>query len=203
MALVFNRDSIGVTATGTVVTVPDHPKAKLMYYLNCMCTVLSLDQAEHNITRLTEYRSYYLLSDEETVDMFQLSAHLDPVTLDGVCIFHDAEACGDSNNEFYEINARRTTVAAAESVMVGNVRVSVKKIMCYNTIWLMENYIEPLSHFIELYQNAITNRTPPNRSNPPSQWRPQTRLNRQNRRYGAISNQYTQDDDGCCCCVIL
>jgi hypothetical protein len=48
MALVFNRDSIGVTAIGAVVTVPDHPKARLMYYLNCMCTVLSLDEAEHN-----------------------------------------------------------------------------------------------------------------------------------------------------------
>ena len=203
MALVFNGESIGVTDTGTDVTVPDHPKARLMYYLNCMYTVLSLDQAEHNIARLTDYGSYYLLSDEETADMFQLSALLDPVTLTGVCIFHDAGEYGYSNNGFYEINTRRTTFAAAESVMVGNVRVSVKKIMCYNTSWLIENFILPLSHFAELYQNAITNRTPPNLSNPPSQWRPQTRLNRQNRRYGAISNHHTQDDDGCCCCVIL
>ena len=203
MALVYNRDSIGVTTTGTVVTVPDHPKAKLMYYLNCMCTVLSLDQAEHNITRLTDYRSYYLLSDEETADMVVLCTLLDPITLNEVCIFNDEEACGDSSNEFYEINARRTTVAAAASVMVGNVRVSVKKIMCYKMSWLLKNYIEPLSHFIDLYQNASTNRTPPNRSNPRLQWRPQTRLNRQNRRYGAISDHHTQDDDGCCCCVIL
>jgi hypothetical protein len=61
----------------------------------------------------------------------------------------------------------------------------------YNLFGLIENFILPLSHFAELYQNAITNRTPPNLSNPPSQWRPQTRLNRQNRRYGAISNHHT------------
>jgi hypothetical protein len=192
MALVFNRDSIGVTAIGAVVTVPDHPKARLMYYLNCMCTVLSLDEAEHNITRLTDYRSYYLLSDEETAAMIVLSTLLDPVTLNGVCIFNDEEACGNSNNEFYEINSRRTTIAAVESVMVGNVRVSVKKIMCYKMSWLVKYYVDPLSHFIELYQNASINRR-----------RPHTRLNRQNRRYGAISNQHTQDGDGCCCCVIL
>jgi hypothetical protein len=42
MALVFNGESIGVTDTGTDVTVPDHPQARLMYYLNCMYTVLIL-----------------------------------------------------------------------------------------------------------------------------------------------------------------
>ena len=178
MALVFNRDSIGVTVIGAVVTVPDHPKAKLMYYLNCMCTVLSLDEAEHNITRLTDYRSYYLLSDEETAAMIVLSTLLDPVTLNGVCIFNDEEACGNSSNEFYEINSRRTTIAAVESVMVGNVRVSVKKIMCYKMSWLVNNYVDPLSHLIELYQNASTNRR-----------RPQARINR-------------QDDDGGCCVIL-
>lgn len=160
MAVVFNRDSIGVTATGTVVTVPDHPKAKLMYYLNCMCTVLSLHQSVYNITRLTDYRSYNILSDEETASMVLLSTLLDPVTLNGVCIFSDEEACGDSSNKFYEINARRTTVAAAESVMIGNIRASIKKIMCYKMSWLEENYIEPQSYFVALYQNRRTNNTP-------------------------------------------
>jgi hypothetical protein len=44
MALVFNGESIGVTDTGTDVTVPDHPKARLMYYLNCMYTVQIVHQ---------------------------------------------------------------------------------------------------------------------------------------------------------------
>jgi len=179
MALVFNRDSTGVSATGTVVTVPDHPKAKLMYYLNCMCTVLSLDQAEHNIARLTDYRSYYILSDEETAAMVVLCTLLDPDTLNGVCILDDEEACGDSSNEFFEINARRTTVPASESVMVGNVRVPIKKIMCYKMNWLEENYIEPLSHFVELYQNGGRNNTPRRR-------RPTT-----------------QNSEDSCCCNIL
>jgi hypothetical protein len=54
---------------------------------------------EHNIARLTDYGSYYLLSDEETADMFQLSALLDPVTLTGVCIFHDAGGYDKSHTE--------------------------------------------------------------------------------------------------------
>jgi hypothetical protein len=43
--------------------VPNDPIARLMYYLNCMCTVLSLDQMDSNIMRLINYEQYRLLSD--------------------------------------------------------------------------------------------------------------------------------------------
>jgi hypothetical protein len=159
MAVVINRQTIGVTTTGTAVAVPSHPKARLMYYLDSMCTVLSLDQTQHNIKRLTDYFYYYLLSEEETAALLELSILLDPITLNGVCIFNDEEACGDFTNEFFEINARRTTIAAAESVMIGNIRVSVKKIMCYKMSWLEKNYLQPLSHFIKLYQKTPRRRS--------------------------------------------
>lgn len=154
MALVFNRNSVGIKATGLAVTVPDHPKARLMYYLNCMCNVLSLNQTEHNIVRLTDYHNYHLLTNEETAAMVLLCTLLDPVSLNDVCIFHEENACGSYGNEFFEINARRTTIAAAQSIMVGNVRVAIKKIMCYKMSWLEKNYIEPLGFFSALYQNA-------------------------------------------------
>jgi hypothetical protein len=39
MALAFERNQVGVKSFGQNVTVPNDPKAKLMYYLNCMATV--------------------------------------------------------------------------------------------------------------------------------------------------------------------
>ena len=39
MAVAFQRNQVGMKVTGTNCTVPSNPKAKLMYYLNCMATV--------------------------------------------------------------------------------------------------------------------------------------------------------------------
>lgn len=159
MAVALDQFGLKFSSTGVKVTdIPNHPKAKLMYYLNCMCDVLKLDQTEHNIKRFTDYKKYYLLSDEETAAMVLLCTLLDPVTLNDVCIFHDEDACGNFQNEFFKIEANRTRIAATRSVMVGNVQVAIKKFMCYKMIWIEESYIEPLRQMIDILQKA--NRPP-------------------------------------------
>ena len=45
MALAFQREQLGVQLKGDTVSVPDDPKAKLMYYLNCISTVSGLTAA--------------------------------------------------------------------------------------------------------------------------------------------------------------
>ena len=67
MALVLNRNRVGVENTSTTVGVPNNPVARLMYYLNCMCTVLSLDQMDYNIMKLVSYETYFLLTNEDKV----------------------------------------------------------------------------------------------------------------------------------------
>jgi hypothetical protein len=148
----------------------------ILYQPTCMCTVLSLDEAEHNITRLTDYRSYYLLSDEETAAMIVLSTLLDPVTLNGVCIFNDEKACG--NSQWINVILYQPTHFITHDLLDGHSYITDHhRFYCCNcgSTWI---------YFIELVAGK-------------------TRLNRQNRRYGAISNNHTHDDDGCCCCVIL
>ena len=51
MAAVLERTGVGVQDFGINVRVPDHPKAKLMYYFDCICTVLDLSDQE-NLCRL-------------------------------------------------------------------------------------------------------------------------------------------------------
>ncbi|CAC5379229.1 unnamed protein product [Mytilus coruscus] len=161
--MAFHIDHIGLEfeKTGSVCKVPNNPKAKLMYYLQSMCTVLQLDETEHDIKRFTDFENYYSLSNEETAAMVLLCTLLDPVTLNGVCIFHDEDACGNFENEFFKIEANRTRIASARSVMVGNVQVAIKKFMCYKMSWIEENYIEPLTQMIDRIQKA--NRQPQRR----------------------------------------
>lgn len=149
MALVLNRNRVGVENTSTTVGVPENPLARLMYYLNCMCTVLSLQ--EPNIMRLIDYDNFFDLADEEKVLLLLLCAKLNPVALTGQCLFHDEDVGSNAgrDNEFYNINAETMTFAASESVIVGEKRVAVKKIMFYNIAWLNRNYIEPMKFFLE------------------------------------------------------
>ena len=51
MAAVLERTGVGVQEFGTSVKIPENPKAKLMYYFECICTVLDLSNQE-NIGRL-------------------------------------------------------------------------------------------------------------------------------------------------------
>ena len=46
MAAVLGRTEIGVRKTGQSVTIPNDPKAKLMYYLDCICVVLDMRDQE-------------------------------------------------------------------------------------------------------------------------------------------------------------
>lgn len=51
MAAVMGRTELGVREFGQTVTIPNDPKARLMYYLDCMCVVLDLSDTA-NLTRL-------------------------------------------------------------------------------------------------------------------------------------------------------
>lgn len=144
MAFALGFRDIDVKKTGVSCTVPNHAKARLMYYLNCMCTALDLSRTSQNLRRLRDYKNYFSLSSNETKELIVLCTLLNPIMLTNKCIFHSEEACGNSSNEFYEINSRRTTFAAVQSVMIGSVRANVSKIMCYTMSWLKTYYIEPM-----------------------------------------------------------
>ena len=139
----FNRLQIGLRATGTTVTTPDAPEAELMYYLNCICCVLQLDNTAQ-MRRLRDYREYYLLDEDDLMALLLMCILLSPDELIGKCIFQDDDMCGDSNNEFYEISAVNTSLVVTDSIVIGGERRRVQKIMVFKMSWLRSNYFEPL-----------------------------------------------------------
>ena len=54
MALGAGGTKIGLQETGKTCTVPNNNKAKLMYYLDCICSVLKLDDSTE-INRFVVY----------------------------------------------------------------------------------------------------------------------------------------------------
>lgn len=200
--VVLNRKEIGITETGSVVDVPDNDTAKLMYYLSVLCGVLGLEDTDFNIERLSDYKNYYMLTEDEKTILFLLCGYLSPEKMVGKCIFNSEELCQDVGNRFFTLNSSEISFAAAENVFVGAVEVTVKKIMVYSMSWMRRNYINPISNVLGItptrnqqsitYMNrpAITTRsatTPTHRN---------TTINNDNW-------YYTSTSESLDCCVIL
>lgn len=144
MAFALGFNDVEIKKTGSKTEVPNNNKAKLMYYLNCMCSALDLSETSRNLQRLRNCNNYASLSVSETTELVVLCGLLNPRLLNDKCIFHSDKACGDLGNQFFEINSKRTTFAAVQSVMIGSVRANVSSIMCYRMDWLKYYYVEPM-----------------------------------------------------------
>lgn len=83
---VFNRTEIDLKDTSKTCNVPNDPVAKLMYYLNCMCSVLQLDD-DPDINALRNYNNYYQLSHIDRNVLVNLCMLLNPRNLLNRCIF--------------------------------------------------------------------------------------------------------------------
>ena len=141
MALAFQRNQVGLKLTGTHCSVPNNPKAKLMYYLNCMATVLNLDELP---AVFTNYQNYSALDSTMTKHLVEFCRLLSPDLLEGKCIFEVNDLNG-SSNEFVELSAAKTTMVAAGSIMMAGRNVQIAKIMLYKRIWRRNNYDLPMA----------------------------------------------------------
>ena len=141
----FNRLQVGLEKTGKTASIPNNPKAKLMYYINSICSVIDVDDG--SLTRLRNYHSYNLTAGE-TDQLLVVCALLDPSDLVNKVIFQNDQMCGDSSNEFYNIHAVNHTFAVANSLVIGGVRRNTTKIMCFKMSWLRNNYVEPLQQVL-------------------------------------------------------
>ena len=134
-----------VKKTGVSVSVPDNPKAKLMYYLNCICNALDLDTSDsQSLQQLRDFKNYWALDEDEVTQLLFLCNMLSPDVLLNKVIFNDDEMCGDSANEFYEIGAVRNRMVVSNSIMIGGQTRRVNKIMTFKMSWLRNNYLTPM-----------------------------------------------------------
>ena len=145
----FVGERVRIRDTSVSVSVPQNPKAKLMYYLNCVATVIQLDDPA--LSRLKNYQSYDSLSEGETDALLALVILLSPDELIGK-VFFPSEDCGGHSNQFYELSAVSHMLAVADNIVIGGERKRVGKIMFFKRSWMEHNYLTPIRSFQDRLQ---------------------------------------------------
>ena len=105
MSLDYKYNSLKVEATGRSTYVPDNDLAKLMFYLYCVLEVIQYDEN----TKLTDYKNYYRLTEQEEKSVYALAALFQPkIFIDaGVFIPDERLVPPNVSNEFYKITDDR------------------------------------------------------------------------------------------------
>ncbi|KAL4216332.1 hypothetical protein ACF0H5_024059 [Mactra antiquata] len=142
-ALLVNKTDVGVEEYGRDIVVADDMKARLMYYVHSICSVLDLSTIP-NIERLKKYYRYNSLTDQEKLELYVLCDTLSPSLLNNKVIFQDDRLCGYDENKFLRLNVARHNLLISESIVLGGKRVAVKKIMAYKKTWLDWCYNIPI-----------------------------------------------------------
>ncbi len=145
MSLSMNYQSLDVKPIGRTVTIPDNRLAKLMYYLDCVFTVIQYDQN----SRLTDFRNYYLLSKEEEQTVLGLVALFNPKVMVDLSLFIVSPNLVPygSTNEFYQITDDRIGVHVNSEVVIGGRVIKVLKIMACTETWIDRYYIQPANSY--------------------------------------------------------
>ena len=165
----FVGERVRIRDTTVNASVPQNPKAKLMYYLKCVASVIQLDDPA--LSRLQNYQSYYSLSEEETDALLALVILLSPDELIGK-VFFPSEDCGGRTNQFLELSAVSHMLAVANNIVIGGERKRVGKIMFFQRSWMETYYLTPIRSFQDRLQRmarGLPGRAPaPRRAPPPS-----------------------------------
>ncbi|CAF3597048.1 unnamed protein product [Rotaria sp. Silwood1] len=148
----FNLNTYDISRSSRRVKVPDNSIAKLMYYLDCMCTLIEYDESDLN--RLRDYRNYDDLTDTDIRLLFVFCATLDPdIFIDKVMIEdRDGKMCGSSLNRIYDLGEVQRSFMVVNSIVVAGRTRRVKKIMAYRPQWLNKYYTQPMAQLTAIFQ---------------------------------------------------
>ena len=196
----FVAQKFGMKDITSKVTVPDNARAKLMYYLSCVKTVIQLNDS--TLQRLSDYNNYQLLTDPEIDALLALVILFSPDELLGKVFFHD-EDCGGWNNQFFELSAVSHMLAVTDNILIGGERKRVAKVMFFKTSWLDNYYLTPLRSFegrLQRLARGLPGRAP-TRLPPPPRRRNSDSCNISGRAATVRSPSPPRSDS--CCCNIL
>ena len=182
----YNKTQVERTTTKAVV--PQNDIAKLMYYLNCVATVLQYDINY----RFRDYRNYFNLTQKEKDAVVVIALLFNPEILIDckVFILDPTLLVGEFDNEFYKITDENIGIHVNEEVMIGGRQVRVLKIMACNENWIRKNYLDPIENINNRKKNVYIPTT-------------SSQTN--------FVSSYEPDSSGCCecikrnkkCCIII
>lgn len=184
---------------GVSTSVPNCPRGRLMYYLDCVNSLLDLSD-QTDISKLRNYEMSHLLTEADTDNLIRLCFLYSPDKLDKHIIFHDDELCGDSLNKFYNLIALKFKYRVSETMQLGGCSRKVFKVMTYKRKWLLRNWINPMHFYSDRLETIASCRN---------------KEQSQDLGYQSASATYRKDSENtrllklnakrniCCCCTIL
>ena len=146
MSATLAMKNVKVRAFGTKVTVPNNAMASLMYYLDCVSTVI-----DYKDRSLTDFQNYDELTGEELVAVYALAKIFHPSIFINAGIFIiDQKLLFGNSNQFYEITDETIGFHANREIMIGGKVRKVLKLMACNDTWLSKNYFGPIKQIDDL-----------------------------------------------------
>lgn len=146
MSATLAMKNVKVRAFGTKVTVPNNAMASLMYYLDCVSTVI-----DYKDRSLTDFQNYDELTGEELVAVYALAKIFHPSIFINAGIFIiDQKLLFGNSNQFYEITDETIGFHANREIMIGGKVRKVLKLMACNDYWLSKYYFGPIKQLDDL-----------------------------------------------------
>ena len=136
---------LGILDDGNEVKVPKNKLAKLMYYLDCIFSIL--DCPGYDFYR--NYKNYHNLSTRQTNEVLVMCARFEPSLMKNYHLFiqdKDLLPMG-FGNQFYDIEDNRVPYSVRRNVLIGGRGFKVLQVMACNQAWIDENYNEPMALF--------------------------------------------------------
>ena len=142
------------------------------------------------------------MSADEQKLLHKICHTFSPGVLQNKVFFQNDELCGDSINEFFEINQVQNQVMAVESIIIAGQKRQVNKIMTYKTQWIQKYYTDPMRRLTSKLKTPARPaptpqpipHTPYTISTPSSGHAPNTRV-----KYGTSKKKYI----ACAVCTIF
>ena len=154
MSATLGMKQVRIKITGVKTEVPDNAIAKLMYYLDCVATVIQYDDRT-----LTDYQNFDELTGQQLLAVYQLAKLLNPSLFIRAGIFIiDESLLIDTSNQFYEIEDETIGVHVNHEIMIGGRSIKVLKLMACNQGWLTRNYYGPIERIDTLVRKVIEER---------------------------------------------
>ena len=126
--------------------IPDDPKAKLMYFFDCICYCVGA-KGDPAISHFQDYNNCSSLSSEEEAKLMQFCLELSPEKLLGKVLFLNERLDSGHVNEFFELSLVRRGIVAADHIVIDGQEKKIRKIMMFKNIWLEHYYHTPLRLF--------------------------------------------------------
>ena len=134
--LTLNKFRIRDTTVNVII--PPNDLARLMYYLNCVNSVLNFP----NLTPYTDYHNYYLYN-HEINNIIYYAKLFNPNQMTSIRAFVLDENISISNR-FFEITDEVYCIHANEKFVIGGSVVKISKVMVYKSDWAAFFYFLPL-----------------------------------------------------------